>query len=81
MPHSLLNCVYRFMQRFNLSIRKGSHIGQQLPSDSEDRIICFLRSIIFLFKEKYINPENIVNMDEMVNSNVTIHKISSKTIM
>ena len=50
-PHSLLNCVYRFMQRFNLSIRKGSHIGQQLPSDSEDRIIRFLRSIILLGKK------------------------------
>ena len=40
------------MQRFNLNIRKGSHIGQQLHSDSEDRIIRFLRSIILLFKEK-----------------------------
>ena len=44
------------MQRFNLSLRKGPHIGQQLPSDSEDRIIHFLRSIILLRKEKNINP-------------------------
>jgi len=74
------------MQRFYLSIRKGSHIGQQLPSDSEDRIIHFLRSIILLRKRKNINPENIINMDETafnynMNSNVTINKIGAKTIM
>ena len=81
-----MNCIYRFIQRFNLSLRKGSHIGQQRPSDSEDRIISFLRSIILLRKEKNINPENIINMDETafnynMNSKATKHKICAKTIM
>ena len=54
-------------------------MGQQLSSDSKDRIICFLRSIIFLIKEKNINPEKIINMDEMdynynMNSNVRVKK-------
>ena len=74
------------MQRFNLSIRNGSHMCQQLPSDSEDRIILFLRSIILSHKEKKNNPENIINMDVTafnynINSNVTIYKIGAKTIM
>ena len=84
--HSLLNAVYRFMKCFNLTIRKGSHIGKQLPSDSDDKILKVLTKIILLRKEKNIIPENIINIDETsftysMHSNVTLHKIGAKTIM
>ena len=36
-PKALLMKVYRFLTRFNLSIRAGTHIGQQLPPDSTDK--------------------------------------------
>ena len=84
-PHSLLTAVYRFMDRFNLSLRKGSHIGQQIPTDSETRILGFLKSIIEIRKKYNIPLENIKNMDETTISynmpdNVTVHKIGCKTI-
>lgn len=41
-PKTLFMKIYRFLKRFNLSIRAGTHIGQQLPPDSTDKIISFL---------------------------------------
>jgi hypothetical protein len=62
-PHSLLTAVYRFMDKFNLCLRRGSHIGQQIPADSENRMIGFLKSIIEIRKKYNIPPENIINID------------------
>ena len=83
--HSLLTAVYRFMDRFNLSLRRGSHIVQQIPADSETRMLGFLKSIIETRKKYNIPPKNIINIDETAISynmpnNVTIHKIGCKTI-
>lgn len=85
-PHSLLTAVYRLMDRFHLSLRKGSHIGQQIPADSETRMIGFLKSIIQIRKKYNIPPENIINMDETaifsnMPNNATVHKIRCKTIL
>ena len=41
-PKSLLSFIYRFLARNNLSIRKGTHIGQQLPTNSLDLVYSFL---------------------------------------
>ena len=84
-PKSLYNVVYRFLSRFSLSIRSASHIGQQLPKDSTDRIISFLKEIINLRKLYDIKKENIINLDETALQynmpfHKTIHKIGAKTI-
>lgn len=73
------------MQRNNLSIRTGSHVGQQLPSNSESLIFKFLLDIIVERKLNDISPENIINIDEtalMYNmpETKTVHKIGAKTI-
>lgn len=77
--------VYRFLKRFNLSIRAGTHIGQQLPHDSTDLILTFLRKVITIRKSHNINKENIINVDETalcynMPFNKTIHKCGEKTI-
>ena len=84
-PHSLLKVIYRFLKRFNLSIRSVSHIGQQLPFNSEDLILLFLKEVIRIRKTYTINTNNIINMDETaLNLNMvskkTLHKIGAKTI-
>ena len=56
--------VYRFLKRFNLSIRAGTHIEQQLPHDSTDLILKFLNKVITIRKTYNINKENIINVDE-----------------
>ena len=38
---SLYNVIYRFLSRYNLSIRTDSHIDQKLLNNSIDRIISF----------------------------------------
>ena len=45
-PISLLMAVYRFMEINNQSIRTVSHVGQELPSDTIDRIYISLKSVI-----------------------------------
>lgn len=84
-PKSLFMKVYRFLKRFNLSIRAGTHIGQQLPQDSKDLILKFLHKVITIRKTYNINKENIINVDETALSynmpfNKTIHKCGTKTI-
>lgn len=84
-PKSLFMKVYRFLKRFNLSIRAGTHIGQQLPQDSKDLILKFLHKVITIRKTYNINKENIINVDETALSynmpfNKTIHKCGAKTI-
>ena len=37
-PKSLYNYIYRFMERYRLSIRQKTHVGQLLPSDSIDKM-------------------------------------------
>ena len=55
--------VYRFLKRFNLIIRTGTHIGYQLPPDSTDKIMSFLHELITIRKRYNINKENIINLD------------------
>ena len=43
-PKSLYQYIYRFMKRYNLLQREGTHIGQLLPYDSEDKIFMFSNS-------------------------------------
>ena len=63
-PKSLLSFIYRFLARNKLSIRKGTHIGQQLPISSFDLVFSFLKAIIQNRKLYNFEPEFIVNMDE-----------------
>ena len=42
-PKSLLMAVYLFMERNNLWT--ASHVGQELPNDTVDRIYMFLKSL------------------------------------
>ena len=65
--------VYRFLKRFNLSIRVGIHIGQQLPPYSTDIIMYFLHEVISIRKTHNINKENLINVDE--NANMPFNKI------
>ena len=64
------------MERYRLSIRQKTRVGQLLPSDSIDKIYMFLKEII----------SNIVNFDETALSynippNKTVHHIGQKTIV
>lgn len=84
-PKSLLMAVYRFMERNNLSLRTASHVGQELPNDTVDRIYMFLKSVINKRKLYDIDSNHIVNMDETalqlnMPSNKTVHKVGAKTI-
>ena len=84
-PKSLYMKVYRFLKRFNLSIRAGTHIGQQLPHDSTDLILKFLHKVITIRKTYNINKENIINVDETalcynMSFNKAIHKCDARTI-
>ena len=77
--------VYRFLKRFNLSIRAGTHIGQQLPHDSTDLILKFLHKVITIRKTYNINKENIINVDEIalcynMSFNKAIHNCDARTI-
>ena len=85
-PKSLYNYIYRFMERYRLSIRQKTHVGQLLPSDSIDKIYMFLKEIIRIRKEYDIPLSNIVNFDETALSynippNKTVHHIGQKTIV
>ena len=73
------------MKRYNLVQRAGTHIGQLLPYDSEDKIFMFLKEIINIRKQYNIPIQNIVNMDEtalMYNMpfNKIIYKIGARTV-
>ena len=74
------------MERYRLSIRQKTHVGQLLPSDSIDKIYMFLKEIIRIRKEYDIPLSNIVNFDETALSynippNKTVHHIGQKTIV
>ena len=74
---SMYQYIYRFMKRYNLVQRVGTHIGQLLSYDSEDKI---LKEIINIRKRYNIPIQNIVNMDETalmynIPFRKTIHKI------
>ena len=84
-PKSLLSFIYRFLAHNNLSIRKGTHIGQQLPTNSLGFVYSFLRTIIQNRKLYNIEPEFIINMDETAINynmppNTTVNKIGAKII-
>ena len=84
-PKSLLMVVYRFMERNNLSLRTASHVGQELPNDTIDRIYIFLKSVINKRKLYDIDTNHIVNIDETalqlnMPSNQTLHRVGAKII-
>lgn len=80
-PISLFMKVYRFLSIFNLSIRAGSNIGQQLPPNSIDLIMSFLHEVINIRKIYNIIKENIINLDETaLNYNLSpFHKTICRT--
>ena len=85
-PKSLYNYIYRFMERYRLSIRQKTHVEQLLPPDSIDKINMFLKEIIRIRKESDIPLYNIVNFDETslyynIPPNKTVHHICKKTIV
>ena len=84
-PKSLLMSVYRFMEKNNLSLRTASHVGQELPNDTIDRINIFLKSVINKRKLYDIDSNHIMNLDETalqisIPSTKTIFKVGAKTI-
>ena len=85
-PKSLYNYIYRFMERYKLSLRQKTHVGQLLPPDSIDKIYMFLKEIIIIRKEYDIPLSNIINFDETVlcyniPPNKTVHHIGKITIV
>ena len=61
-----MNWCYRFLKRHGFSIRRVSHIGQNIPSNMQDMKQAFINEVI-MKKKLYIPPEEIyilVNMDE-----------------
>ena len=57
--------IYRFLKRHYLTLRRGMHIGQSLPSESYDRIMSYLKEIIRIRLYKNINELYLIlNADE-----------------
>ena len=85
-PKALLQLVYRFMKRNSLTIRQGSHIGQQLPFNAVEKTFAFLKEIIRIRRDKDISSDCIIiNMDETALQlnmpfHKTVHKVGAKTI-
>lgn len=73
------------MEKNNLSLRTASHVGQELPNDTIDRINIFLKSVINKRKLYDIDSNHIMNLDETalqisIPSTKTIFKVGAKTI-
>lgn len=78
-PKTLVWSVYRFMKRNSLTIRTGSHIGQQIPFNAEEKTFSFLKEIIRIRRYNGISSECIINMDETaLQLNIPFHKIVHK---
>lgn len=64
-PNSLLKLVYRFLKRFNLSIRSASHIGLQLPY-KPGNLLLFLKEVIRIRKMYNINIIILLTLMKML---------------
>jgi hypothetical protein len=59
-----LKWAYRFLERHQYSIRRTTHIGQQIPSNSMDLVIKFLKEVIRIRKKLNFELKDIINCDE-----------------
>ena len=73
------------MKRKSLTIRQGSHLGQQLPFNAVEKTFSFLKEIIRIRRDKDISSDYIINMDETelqlnMTFHKTVHKVGTKRI-
>jgi len=73
------------MKRNSLTIRTGSHVGQQIPFNAEEKAFPFLKEIIRIRRNNGISSECILNMDETALQlnmpfHKTVHKVGAKII-
>ena len=65
---ALHKCCYRFLSRYSYSIRKATHIGQELKENSQTEFKKFFK-LLYNVRKKYENEcDNtiIYNMDETI---------------
>lgn len=77
--------IISILERNNPSHSKITHIKQELPTDTKDRIFILLKSVINKRKLYDIDSNGIVIMDQTafqlnMPTNKTIHKVGAKTI-
>ena len=84
---TLLNWSYRFLKRNNYSIRRATHLGQELKKNVKEEFIKFLNIIYSIRRTYHINEsyECIINMDETpvwfeMISKTTVDKIGNKSV-
>ena len=65
------------MERYELSLRAKTHMGQRLPKDLVPKVIHFFTFLRKMFHEHVISPSNIIAMDETC---VFFDSVSNKTI-
>ena len=77
---TLLNWSYRFLKRNNYSIRRATHLGQELKKNVKEEFIKFLNIIYSIRRTYHINEsyECIINMDE---TPVWFEMISKTTVI
>ena len=80
-----VNWCYRFMARHNYSIRRRTHISQQLPADFDDKLIKFQQFIISQRKKNEYDLGLIGNADQTpltfdLPSEMTVAKTGSKSV-
>ena len=84
---TLLSWCYRFLKRNNYSIRRTTHLGQELKANAKEEFVKFLNIIYSIRRTYNINEsyEYIINIDETpiwfeMSSNTTIEKIGNKSV-
>lgn len=73
------------MKRRNLSIRTQTSVSQQLPEDYQEKLATFRAYCKNKITEKKIQPEHIINMDEVpltfdIPVNRTVDKTGARTV-
>lgn len=76
---------FRFMKRRHLSTRTRTTVSQQLPADYQEKLATFRTYCRNKITEKKIQPEHIINMDEVpltfdIPVNRTVDKTGARTV-
>lgn len=73
--------LYRILKKYNITLRKATHLGQPLPDNSFDKVYNFIYEVInkrkklSIFDDNY-NLNRIINIDE---TPVFLELVSDKT--
>lgn len=80
-----VNWVFKFMKRNGLSVRARTTVGQRLPDEWETKLKDFKEFVKKEVDELRLNPDDIVNMDEVpmsfdIPACRTVEEVGKKTV-